>query len=163
MGEREILWCPIINRDRLVYAYIIRADAHVERGGINERLERRARLAPRLSGAIELVFGIVAATIERHDLTAPVHQHSRCLARFDFFSLGVHARFQRFGDFGLQFGINGQADDHVVRQLWQQLIGALGGGVEDETELRVLFRLRRDFDIRGEGNLRAFRSDEPGL
>ena len=60
-----VLRLPALDRDRLVLAHAVGRQSAFERGEIDERLERRARLALGGDGAVELAFGVVPAADQR--------------------------------------------------------------------------------------------------
>ena len=69
-----------IDLERRVHHHRGRRVAVVERRGIDERLERRARLAERLGGAVELAFGEgEAADHGQHAAGMRVHRDERAL------------------------------------------------------------------------------------
>ena len=65
-----------VHRDRCVVDLADRREAVVERRGIDERLERRARLALRLHRAVELARGVAEAARQReHAARMRIHRH----------------------------------------------------------------------------------------
>src|SRR6266852_8173327 len=75
-----ILRLPVADLDRLIDHHAIRAVAVAERGQVNKNLEQRAGLAPRLGGAIELAFGVVAPADHREDRAIGGHRDKPRLA-----------------------------------------------------------------------------------
>ena len=74
-----ILRLPALDADRLVVAHGVGRQAVLQRGEIDEGLERRARLAARGDGAVELALGVVAPADQRAHRAVRRHGDQRRL------------------------------------------------------------------------------------
>ncbi len=111
---------PAIDHDRLVIAHIFGAEAVFQRGGVNERLERRTRLAARLHDAVELGLAVIGAADQRAHRALAVHHHRGGLQRTapeGAVCRGAYARNRQS-----QFGYRDRSslDDEVGRFFRQQ-------------------------------------------
>ncbi len=75
-----VLRPPALDRDRLVLAHRVGREPALQRGEIDERLERRAGLALGGDCAVELAFGVVPAADQRQHRAVGRHRHHRALA-----------------------------------------------------------------------------------
>ena len=108
-----VLRCPVADADRLIDADGVRPQAVLERGEVDEGLERRAGLAARVDGAVERALGIVAAADQRPDRTVRVHRDEGALAD----AIGAAFLVERVGEgpsgVGLEIDVDRGLDDDV--------------------------------------------------
>ena len=70
---------PAVDRQPFVRNAIVRGQARAQRRQIDEQLERRSRLPPRLRRAVEPAVLVIAPADHRHDLAVRPHRHQRDL------------------------------------------------------------------------------------
>ena len=86
---RIVFRLPTLDVDRPVFANRVRGQPGFKRSQVDERLERRSRLAFRRNRAIELAFGIIASANQRADRTAGIERNDRALRHAEFLALFV--------------------------------------------------------------------------
>ena len=129
---------PVLDRHRHVKAHGARRQAVFERRGIDEHLERGARLAARLRGAVELRLQIVTPTDHGADRARLVVDHEcRAFGRPAVLSHGVEALLDRLLRGGLQLEIERQLDHHVWRGIGENVVHTLDRVIEGVTREAV--------------------------
>ena len=119
-----------------VVALVPGRDAGFQRRQIDERLERRAGLAARLDGAVEHRALIIDAAQQRRDRAVRLHHHHRgfmdaCRACRICRSRWAAASARGFLQLRLQRGVDDQVGVGRDAVLRRQLLGLVGGGVEE--------------------------------
>jgi len=76
----EVLRLPSLDVERRVLPDRVRRQAGLDRGEIDERLERRARLASGRHRAVVLALGVIAAADHGAHRAVRRHRHQRALA-----------------------------------------------------------------------------------
>src|SRR5690606_6138991 len=113
----EILGLPSVDGHRRVVYQALRLDPLFERGKIDNRLERRARLATRLGDTIELALVIGPSTDHRLDGTVAIKGNERSLANPTADTPVVQPLSHRFFRNGLQTRIQGGENDDIVPEV----------------------------------------------
>jgi len=83
-----VLRPPALDVDRCVLPDRLGRQSGLDRGQVDERLERRAGLTPRGDRAIELAVGVVAAADQGAHFAARRHRHQRALGDVELDALG---------------------------------------------------------------------------
>ena len=180
LGQRDraeifvgvVLRLPPLDVDRLVLAHGVGGEPALQRGQIDERLERRARLALRRNRAVELALRIVLAADQRAHRTLRRHRDQRALLDVELRTLReelieqrlLGRRLQGWIDGGLDHDVLLDAPDHVVEHVHHpvgDVIDRAARGLLDDLgrqRKRGLDRARGDVAgvrHRGEHDLRA--------
>src|SRR6185437_14774845 len=149
-----VLRRPAVDRDRLVLDDAVRGPAGSERGEIDEQLERRAGLPPRLGDAVERRLAIAPPADHRDDAAVGAHRDQRRLRP------GRSAAHRPFGE-ALQGPVESRPDLHLaeVRRLRllrvrRDPVGEIGAG----RNVRGA-----DDGPRGPGGLSARLADHAGI
>jgi len=132
IGIAVIAGAPVAPGDRRVDDRRIRRHALLHRQRIGIDLERRARLAQRPRGAVELAFAIVAPADHRAHSPAVLDQHEGCL--LDVVALAIFAQVGRHRLFGrlLQADVDRRAHhQRMVAVFGGDLLHLLEGPVEE--------------------------------
>ena len=144
---RIVLGLPAFHVDRFVLAHRVGGEPAFQRGEIDERLERRTRLALRRDRAIELALGVILAANQRAHRALRCHRDERTLLHVElralreqfieqcFFGCGLKRRVDR----GLDHDVLLDAPDHVVEHVHHPV-----GDVIDRTAGARLDDLRRN-------------------
>ncbi len=113
---------PALDRDRLVLAHRVRREAALDRGEVDERLERRARLPLGGDGAVELAFGVVSPA--DHGAHRAIRRHGYDGALRDAGLVAVLRKLVEQGLLGrrLQNGVDGRLDDDVLIDAPDQVV-----------------------------------------
>ena len=142
----EVFRPPALHRDRLVLAHRVGGEPVFERGEIDERLERRAGLAPRRDGAVELALGIIAAADQRAHDAVRRHRHQRAFADVELVALLRQDVVERLLGRGLQRRIDRGLDHDVLLDMADQVVDRVHhpvGDVIDRAAAGRFYRARR--------------------
>ena len=117
-----VLRLPALELDRLVVAHRVGGEPALERGEIDERLERRAGLALRRDRAVELALGVVLAADQRAHRALRRHRDQRALLDVELLALLRQHVDQRFLRRRLQRRIDRGLDHDVLVEPADQLV-----------------------------------------
>ena len=146
-----------------ILAHGVGREPALERGQIDERLERGAGLALGGDGAIELAFGVIAAADQRAHRAVRRHRDDRALLDAELFALARQFLDQRLLGQRLQSRIDRGLDHDIVLDAADQIVEHVHDPVGDIIDRAGAGRLQR---MRGTARSQPWRvlvGDEAGI
>ena len=157
-----VLGRPVADRDRRILDDGLGRVAVAHRGGIDEGLEGRARLAERAGRAVELAFAIIAPARHRPDGAVGLRQHHRRLRDAVTFAGFAERTLDGIVDHALQTGIDRAAHDEAAVAIRHLPLHLLEGPVE-EIVRRLARILAHDIGRRAAGGQHLPLRHEAGI
>ncbi len=134
---------PAFDPDRLVVAYAVGRQAALQRGEIDERLERRAGLALGGDRTVELALPVIAAADHGAHCAVRCHRNQRALADLELVAFLCQFLVERLFGVGLQACINGRRNRDVFVNMAEHVIERVHHPVGDVID-RAVAGLRHD-------------------